>query len=193
VAVFYATDVPAGDFDFPVPADVPEPDAVYLQVNGETVGATVDGDTVVGSWSGLPLPPVGAYPVYAVFTIDGGSLTRLVTTFVVDDASSGWLTIDQARAMWVNGAPESDGDLFRLLVVARTQVEAFAPALAVGATVPEHYRLGQSMQARNIWNAATVSPSTGDMEMGGMSFVVHPLDWTVKQLLRPKRAVPWVG
>lgn len=50
--------------------------------------------------------------------------------------------------------------------------------------VPEAYKLAEIMQARNIWNAIKAS-SGGDMDGSGFGISVMPLDWSVKQLLRP--------
>jgi hypothetical protein len=49
------------------------------------------------------------------------------------------------------------------------------------------------MQARNQWNAAKVDPANGGL--GDESFIVtpHPLDWMIKQILRPATAIPVVG
>lgn len=98
------------------------------------------------------------------------------------------------RDRWAD-APASDDDLLELLAVARTECEAYAPK----ETDPEHpgsdaCRAAQLMQARNIWNAGAVQPSGGfGDEHGGFSYSAWPLDRDVKQRLRPKRAVPWVG
>ena len=111
-----------------------------------------------------------------------------------------WHTPASAREHWADapGYPEDEADvLVELLEVAREQVEAYAPALPLPAEgealeIPATYRYAQLMQARNIWNASTVSPG-GDLGEGDFTITVHPLDWTVKQMLRPKRAVPVVG
>lgn len=55
--------------------------------------------------------------------------------------------------------------------------------------VPANYRQAQLLQARNIWNSAYASP-TGDMDSAGYGLTTFPLDWSVQQLLRPKRATP---
>lgn len=111
-----------------------------------------------------------------------------------------WHTPESARDQWADapGDPDDEGDLLiELLDVARVQVEAYAPILTPPAEgeavdVPTHYRYAQLMQARNIWNASIVSPGG---ELGETDFAItpHPLDWTVKQMLRPHRAKPVVG
>lgn len=101
-----------------------------------------------------------------------------------------WLTAEECRAepYW----PECDLDpgdsetaLTTLLTSARTQCEAFAPALADDADVPETYRLAQAMQARALWRSGAAGASDhlgGD----GLGITVFPMDWTVKALLRPR-------
>lgn len=111
-----------------------------------------------------------------------------------------WHTAESARDQWADapGTPADDPDVLEeLLDVAREQVEAYAPNLPPAAeggpvSIPITYRYAQLMQARNIWNAALVSPG-GEMGEGDFAITPHPLDWTVKQMIRPKRATPVVG
>ncbi len=54
-------------------------------------------------------------------------------------------------------------------------------------SIPESYRWAQLQHARNIWNATNVNPSAGyGMDEPG-SFMIRPfpLDWAIKQRLRP--------
>lgn len=127
--------------------------------------------------------------------------------------TTGWHTLDTARDQW-RDAPSDDDTLQQLLDVARHQVTAYAPTYTgepgtstlaapdpttgalqpvTAATVPADYRLAQLMQARNIWNAGRVDPASGGL--GDDSFIMRPfpLDWMVKQIIRPKRALPWIG
>jgi hypothetical protein len=112
-----------------------------------------------------------------------------------------WHDIESARDEWVD-APLDDDVLGELLDIAEQQVVAYAPALPEptdeeledsGWTqpIPAAWRRAQLTQARNIWNAAKVDPSGG---VGDDTFVLrpHPLDWHVKQLLRPRKGVPRV-
>lgn len=105
-----------------------------------------------------------------------------------------WHDITTARDEWVD-APLDDDVLTELLEVSQQQVLAYAPALPVTdpptTDIPVNYRYGQLEQAKNLWNAARVDASGGD---GDGSFVMrpHPLDWIIKQILRPRRAVPRV-
>lgn len=105
-----------------------------------------------------------------------------------------WHTIETARDEW-DDAPLNDDVLTELLAVAQQQVIAYAPTLPVAdpptTEVPTNYRFGQLRQAQNLWTAGQVDSSGG---LGEGEFVVrpHPLDWIIKQILRPRRAVPRV-
>jgi len=55
-------------------------------------------------------------------------------------------------------------------------------------TIPDGWRLAQALQAQNAFNANNAAPGNGDFDGGGYGITTHPLDWQVKQLLRPKRA-----
>lgn len=153
-----------------------------LSVAGQTLAATIAGTGLVGSWRALALPVPGMYPVYARVGADSRTERALVDWLVVVDPNDEWHDVISARLEWA-GAPEADGTLYRLLDVARDQVEAYAPALA-GKPFPERYRAAQLMQARNTWNA---SLSNGDQQtdVGGFVVSIRPLDWAVKQLIRP--------
>lgn len=65
-------------------------------------------------------------------------------------------------------------------------------APSVGNGIPTNYRLAQMMHTRNLWNAARVGV---DGSAGGDTFEItpRPLDWHVKQVLRPARAAYRVG
>ncbi|TDE91585.1 hypothetical protein EXU48_15680 [Occultella glacieicola] len=76
--------------------------------------------------------------------------------------------------------------LDRLLTSARIQCEEFAPTLAEGADVPENWRLAQAFQARALYRSARAG-SQDRLGEDGLAVTVFPMDWTVKNLLRPKR------
>lgn len=100
-----------------------------------------------------------------------------------------WATPDDARKFW-RDAPADEDVLSVYLGAARVAVEAFAPALPEDAEeLPDNYLLAQIMQARNTWNAGKASPSTGDFDGGGFGISAMPLDWQIKQLLRPQRGL----
>ena len=58
--------------------------------------------------------------------------------------------------------------------------------------IPTRYALAQLMQAKNMWNAGRVDASGGIGDGGDFVIRPVPLDWHVKQLLRPKRGAPRV-
>lgn len=107
-----------------------------------------------------------------------------------------WHDIESARDQWID-APLDDDVLEELLAVAEQQVIAYAPALPEPAEdeeldVPVNYRRAQLQQARNLWNASKVDPSGSGID--GDSYVIRPfpLDWMIRQTLRPRRGVPRV-
>lgn len=104
-----------------------------------------------------------------------------------------WHDIESIRMAWLDAEQIEDSLLGELLEVAQDAVIAYAPVLPQGATdIPTRYRLGQMMQVRNLW-AATMVSTSGDL--GGETFVItpRPLDWHVRQILRPARGRPRVG
>lgn len=111
---------------------------------------------------------------------------------------STWHTPESASAQW-DDAPLDEGDLAELLEVARVQVVTYSPhkkddpAVAPeSATVPVTYRLAQLRQAQNIWTAGAVDPAGGIGDGESFTITPHPLDWHVKQIIRPKGGRPSV-
>lgn len=109
-----------------------------------------------------------------------------------------WHTPTTARdlaELWPDVDALSDETLTVLLDVAQAQVIAYAPALPADVApdgIPSLCVLGQLQQAKNVWNAARVDASGGVGD--GSDFVIRPtpLDWHIKQLLRPKKGRPRV-
>lgn len=116
-----------------------------------------------------------------------------------------WHDITSIREAWGDADQIEDDLLGELLEVARDAVVAYAPALPafvpvdpeegedpVLEDIPTRYRLGQMVHVKNLWNASRVAAS-GDL--GGETFEIQPrpLDWHVKQILRPLRGIPKVG
>ena len=102
----------------------------------------------------------------------------------------GWITLTEVRDQW-SDAPLDNVELAALLDVAHDQCVAFAPVPKT-ALVPERYRRALVMQARALYRATLVG-SGDSIGLDGISVTVFPMDWTVKNLLRPKRGVPNVG
>ncbi|MGV8851716.1 MAG: hypothetical protein ACOH1M_04000 [Rhodoglobus sp.] len=106
-----------------------------------------------------------------------------------------WHTLVTARDEWID-APESDELLQDLLDVAEQSVIAYAPKLVApvegeAEVIPTNYRYAHLQQTKNLWNAGRVD-SGGGVGEGEFVFRPHPLDWVIKQILRPRRAVPRV-
>lgn len=135
----------------------------------------------------------GLYSIRVRLTGPGSSAQRIPELrFVVQDPDSEWHNLDTIRDTdWADAEHISDPALWNLLEVCKGQVIRYAPALAADAPVPENYRYGQEIQVKNTWNAARVAP---DGSTGEGDFVIRPfpLDWAVKQILRPKRGKPTV-
>jgi hypothetical protein len=105
----------------------------------------------------------------------------------------GWASLDDAREQWADAVDMEDDELTQYLASAYEQCVEFAPALAEGqTTIPQRYVQAQIMQARAIWRSITAGDDDG-IGPEGFTVTVYPMDWTVKNLLRPKRAVPRVG
>ncbi len=200
-------DIPANPDVFDVPEEIDvtgytdvdgtltDPAGEDVTLAGESFTLGMDDNdapiiTVVWGTS-TPFADPGLYQLSLKLT-DTGVQQTLASIPIVVEQEDGWLTISELRKNW-RDAPDDDEDCFELLEVAKAGVVAFAPALAEGAQVPATYRKGQRMQARNTWNAAKVDPTSGGM--GDDTFVIrpYPLDWAIKQVLRPKPAIPPVG
>lgn len=160
--------------------------------------------TVAADFGSLPVPPDGVllvpFGTTSAFTVAGLHEVRVVLTTgegatlrretvpavpVVVEAPDGWHSLESARADW-RDAPYEDAPLFSVLASAKDQCLAFAPAVDV---VPARYRQAQLMQARALWNSGHVNSDGNLGSEGGFTVTVFPMDWTVKNLLRPKRAI----
>lgn len=209
---YYVGDIPAEDLVIePARGDEPIDLAPFTEADSTVVLRTFEGeivdadflltfdpgdaddiDRVIIEWptDASPFQVPGLHTL--TVTLAGAERReQLAPVYLVAQQENGWHTLDSARVEW-NDAPVQDVRLFQVLELARQQVTEYAPALVADAAVPFNYRQGQLMQARNLLNAGTVSPDGG---MGAEDFVLRPfpLDWMVKQILRPKRAVPTVG
>lgn len=112
-----------------------------------------------------------------------------------------WYNAEDARDEWAD-APMDTAQLTQLLDVAQAAVLAFAPdrfsgdpeadppVAPVAPTVG--MRQAQLLQARNVWNSAAAG-SGGDLDGGGYGLTTFPLDWQVRQLIRPKQGKPVIA
>lgn len=121
-----------------------------------------------------------------------GRQQRIDAVPVIVQDDDGWHTLASARAEWPDAAGIDDRRLFVLLTIARDEVLTYAPRLPAGTLVPLPYREGQLLQARNRLNAARVGPSGSTGADDGFQLSPFPLDWTVKQLLRPQSGLRYI-
>ncbi len=106
--------------------------------------------------------------------------------FIVQEID-GWLSLEMARAQWAD-APLDDVFLAQILDAAKLQCIAYAPALAVDAVVPVNYLHAQLMQARALYQSV-IANQQDNVGVDGFQVRVFPLDFTIRALLRPKRAI----
>lgn len=170
------------------------------------VDATIDDGAIAVDLSGSASPfPVGglyllrltlersALPATESAPAVAAARERLDAVPLVVHADDGWHTLPSARAEWRDAGAIADRRLWVLLDIARTQVTDYAPALEPDQLPPIAYREAQLMQARNLWNASRVDAAGGSGGDETFALTPFPLDWTIKQLLRPKRARPVVA
>lgn len=103
-----------------------------------------------------------------------------------------WLTVDDVDTIEAFGFTDA-GDLAEdvlaaYLDVAKEACIAYAPPLAEGADVPASWRMAQAMQARNLFQSGAAAPADPG-EGGTYGITARPLDWQVRQLLRPRRGL----
>ena len=154
---------------------------------------------IIGSQSGTPTgnhleltfgepslaTVAGVYSLQFKFE-NGGIITAEPYEFLVQEFT-GWLTLELARAQWAD-APIDDIFLWQILESARIQCEAYAPALPLGASVPLNYVQAQLMQARAVYQSV-IANQQDNVGFEGFQVRVFPLDFTIRALLRPKRAI----
>jgi hypothetical protein len=146
-----------------------------------------DIDRVILAW-----PPASVFTIAGLHTLNvtlrgtsGSPRERLAPVYLVVQADDGWHTLDTARIEWPDSDGLSDVQLFQILELGRQQVAAYAPKLALNARPPVNYRHAQLMQARNLLNAGRAEGE------GEGEFVLRPfpLDWMVRQTLRPHQII----
>lgn len=125
--------------------------------------------------------------VVTFFDAQGVELQAEPWPFVVQDID-GWLTLDRARLDWPD-APLDDILLHRILTAAKEQCEAYAPFLgAPPVVIPARYVQAQAMQARALYQSI-IANQNDTVGVDGFAVRVFPLDFTIRALLRPKRAI----
>jgi hypothetical protein len=112
-----------------------------------------------------------------------------------------WYTVEEARTDWLDAesiADDAAGNelLQSYLDAAQDAILAFAPARYSATPTPtaptEGMRRAHLMQTQNLWNATAASPS-GNFDNGSFGLSAFPLDWQVKQLVRPRRGIPVIA
>ena len=112
----------------------------------------------------------------------------------------GWVRPDDLGTapfaeVWSEGADLSPDLAEVLLTSAREACEAYAPAAPDGdddVTVARSWRVAQVMQARAVYRS--FKAGGGDAIGGdGLAVTVFPLDWSVRQLLRPRTGRPVIA
>ncbi len=201
---YYVGDIPIGEFIIEPPDSV-EADryststATVISPSGTTqvIPSYVhsNGSIRVGPATESPFDVPGIYIFRITLTDAGSAYIQLPDARIVaQDADASWHNLDSIREDWADADNIADGTLFDLLEVARKDVTAYGPSLGEPepAVIPTNYLVAQRMQTRNIWNANKVSPDGG---IGEGDFIIRPfpLDWQIKQLLRPRRGTPVIG
>ena len=100
-----------------------------------------------------------------------------------------WLPTRAEAVLHGTDAPADDEGLALYLEAAKEACLAYAPTPADPEDVPESWVLAQAYQARNIYNSGQAGAGSGDFDGGGYGLSTHPLDWQIKQLLRPRRGL----
>lgn len=102
----------------------------------------------------------------------------------------GWVTTEEVLSWWEDAPLDSDV-LIALLQAAYELCATYAPA-DVAQPVPETFRRAQYLQAKAMWESER---SNAGSSIGAEDFAVpvFPMDWHVKNLLRPKRGTFNVG
>lgn len=206
---FYVGDVP-NDVIVVSPELNGEPIDIHTHDAAEIVLVAPDGteiSTLTGEISGhlveVTFPSTTVFDDEGVYMLivlidhtdhDGFGATQAdPVEIVVDDSSNEWATLANTRSTWIDSRSIDDSIVYELLQVSRSQVIEYAPVLGETDPVPLAYRQAQILQARNIYNATIVDAGTGDIGTDTFTIRPFPLDWQIKQLLRPRRGVPVVG
>ena len=101
-------------------------------------------------------------------------------------SGTSWVTPLEVEELWPEAAELEWPVLDRLIKSSWEQCSVFAPDLPEGQAVPESWKVAQVMQARSTYRAS-LTGSNNQVGDDGMVLTVFPLDWQVRQLLRPKR------
>ena len=173
--------VPIGEFEA-WEAIVKAPDGTIL---GEQTGVPTGNHLELEFGAPSLATEAGIYEIVFKF-FNGGLLTAEPYRFVVQ-AEDGWLDLQTARAQWAD-APYDDIFLHQILDTAKFQCIEYAPPLAAGKQPPINYVQAQLLQARAIYQSVLANQNDA-VGLEGFAVRVFPLDFTIRAMLRPKRAI----
>jgi len=103
----------------------------------------------------------------------------------------GWVSDVEAEELWPDAAALDPDVLALLLTGAHEACVQFAP-VPEPTPVPARYKLAQVSQAKAVYRSL-VAGTDGTIGLDGQAVAVFPLDWNVKQHLRPARGRPLIG
>jgi hypothetical protein len=165
-------------------AQLVQPDGVVVTASAEIRLDDEDGPVVEVR---LPtLEQAGLVTVAVQLEADGKRDTFDVEPLAVQ-ALDGWHTIGSARSEWDGAKHLTDWRLFVLLETSKRECIAYLPAMLPPARPQLAHREAQLLHARNRNAASRIDPASGDAGVDGYAAGPFPLDWAVKQLLRPAR------
>lgn len=106
--------------------------------------------------------------------------------------AANWLTANDPRLadLWPAALDHSEESLEVYLEAAAGQCEEYLgeQRLALAEVTPSNWLLAQALQARSLATSAAVNHD-GEIGSFGDSFSVFPMDWKVRNLLRPKTTI----
>lgn len=101
-----------------------------------------------------------------------------------------WTTPAEAKAVWADARSFPDADLQKLLNSAHKDCFKFLDPIdgidPEPADADDSMKLAEIYQARARYQAIKAAGQGNAVGVEGMTVTVFPLDWQVKQLLRPE-------
>lgn len=115
--------------------------------------------------------------------------TAFSTAFDPTTGLVGWVNQENVALFWPEADDLDPGVLASYLLAAYEQCVEFLPPVDLQpwpVPTPERFKQAQVMQARALYRSNVTG--SGDALGGeGLTVTVFPMDWTVKNLLRPTR------
>lgn len=153
-----------------------------------TLTGSEHGNHLEFTWPEITILEIpGIYRIVITFEDALGVTVQAEPYRFVVQAIDGWLTLEQARFLWAD-APLEDVTLALLLDTAKEQCVAYAPTLPLGAVIPARYTQAQLTQARALYQS-TIANQNDNVGIEGFTVRVFPLDFTIRAMLRPKKAI----